>query len=132
MGDKPFSANLWGVVLQGGLMVALCKGRENITNAFSSNLKTINPKVFPKHGGIGFILEVNSEEVLNVVSYSVTLMLTLAWSIDILFEKLTPETGVEFERHPLHTPPLGVGDFMQTISSFLTSFVVTCTLMPCL
>ena len=26
-------------------MIALCKGRGNFTNAFSSNLNTINPKV---------------------------------------------------------------------------------------
>ena len=42
-----------------GLMIALCKGRGSFTNVFSSNVNTINPKVFPKHGGIGFILEVN-------------------------------------------------------------------------
>ena len=48
---------------------------------------------FPKHGGIGFILEVNSLEVSNVVSCSVSLMLTLSWGIDISLEKLTPETG---------------------------------------
>ena len=44
----------------GRLMIALYKGRETFTKVFSSNRNTINPKVFPKHGGIGFILEVNS------------------------------------------------------------------------
>ena len=44
----------------GGLMIASCKGSWSFTNAFSSNLSPVNPKVFPKHGGIGFILEVNS------------------------------------------------------------------------
>ena len=44
----------------GGLMIALCKGRGSFTNGFSSNVNTINPKVFPKHGGKRFILEVNS------------------------------------------------------------------------
>ena len=44
----------------GGLTIALCEERGSFTSAFSSNLNTINPKVFPKHGGIGFILEVNS------------------------------------------------------------------------
>ena len=48
-----------GVVVYGGLMITLCKGWGSFTNAFSSNLKTINPKVLPKHGEIGFILEVN-------------------------------------------------------------------------
>ena len=36
-------------------------------------------------------------------------MLTLSWVTDILFEKLKPETGVEFEKHPLQTIPLGMG-----------------------
>ena len=43
-----------------GLMMPLCKGRGSSTNAFSSNLNAINAKVFLEHGGIGFILEVNS------------------------------------------------------------------------
>ena len=55
-------------------MITLCKGRGSFTNTFSSNLNTINRKVFPKHGGIGFILEVNSYEVSNVVSCSVLLI----------------------------------------------------------
>ena len=41
-------------------MIALRKGRGSFTNAFFSNLNTINQKIFPKHGGIGFIHEVNS------------------------------------------------------------------------
>ena len=36
-------------------------------------------------------------------------MLTLTWGIDILLEKLTPETGDEFERH------WRCGDFMQSL-----------------
>ena len=49
-----------GVVLHGGLMITLCKGKVSFINAFSSNLNTINPKAFLKHDGIGFIREVNS------------------------------------------------------------------------
>ena len=41
-------------------MIALCKGRGSFTNVFSSNLKTINAKVFLKNDGIGFIFDVNS------------------------------------------------------------------------
>ena len=44
----------------GGLMIALFKGKGSFKNAFFSNLNTINLKVFLKHSGIGFILEVNS------------------------------------------------------------------------
>ena len=50
------------------------------------------------------------------MSVSVSLMLNLALGIYILFGK-----------HPLHTSPLGRGCFMQSLSSFLTSFLVTCT-----
>ena len=60
IGDKPFRANLWGLFYMGELMVALYKGRDSVTNAFSSDLNTIYPNVFPKHGEIEFILEVNS------------------------------------------------------------------------
>ena len=38
-------------------------------------------------------LKVNSYEISKVLSSSVSRMLTLAWGIDILFEKLTPEIG---------------------------------------
>ena len=48
-------------------MVALCKGRASFTDAFFCNLNTVNPKVFPDHGRIRFIIEVNSLEVSNIV-----------------------------------------------------------------
>ena len=70
-------------------MIALCKGKVSLKNAFSSNLNTINLKGF-KPDGIKFIREVNRQELSNVVSCSVSLMLILAQGIDI-FEKLTPE-----------------------------------------
>ena len=92
-GHKPFEETYWGLFYMGGLMIALCEGRGSFTDAFSSNLNTTNPKVFLKHGGTGFIFEVNSLEVLNIVPCSVPLKLTLAWGSDILFEKLTPEIG---------------------------------------
>ena len=57
----------------------------------------------------GFFLEINSEEFSKVVSCSVSLMLSLTWGINMLFGKLTPEIGVEFEKHPLNIIPLGVG-----------------------
>ena len=64
-----------------------------------------------------FILKVNSSKILKVVSCSVSLMLTLIWSIDILFEKLRSEKGDEFE-NTLCTILLGGGNFMQSLSSF--------------
>ena len=60
MGDKPFGETYWGVFYMGGLIITLCEERGSFTNAFSSNLKTIHLKVFPKQGGIEFILKVNS------------------------------------------------------------------------
>ena len=47
----------------------------------------------------------------------------------IAFKKLTPEIGVEFEKHPLHTNDSKAGDFMQSLSSFLIFLVVTCTFL---
>ena len=42
----------------------------------------------------GFILGLTvKEKVSKVVSCSVSLILTLNWGTDILFEKLTPEIG---------------------------------------
>ena len=56
-------------------------------------------------------------------------MMTQTWGIDILFKKLTPEIGFEFEKHTLHTMPMGGGDFIKSLSSFLMFLVVTFTLM---
>ena len=41
-----------GVVLHGGLMNRSCQGPGSFTNAFFSNLKTENPKMFANHEGI--------------------------------------------------------------------------------
>ena len=39
----------WEAVLHGCLMIRSCQGRESFTNAFSTNLKTVNYKVFVNH-----------------------------------------------------------------------------------
>ena len=41
----------------------------------------------------GFILEVNGYKVSKVDSNSVSVSLILTWVVNILFEKLTPQTG---------------------------------------
>ena len=48
---------------------------------------------------------------------SAFLLLTLAWGIDILFEKLTPQKkGVEFEKHLQFAHYVyGVGDFIDDL-----------------
>ena len=62
------------------------RGIESFTNAFSSNLGTVNLKIFSNHSEIhtwrscpgqcriaeGFIIEVNSWEVSNIESHSVS------------------------------------------------------------
>ena len=90
-----FFAYLWGLFYIGG------RGGSN------DHLK-IKPWSFRTITG-GFFLEINSEEFSKVVSCSVSLMLSLTWGINMLFGKLTPEIGVEFEKHPLNIIPLGVG-----------------------
>ena len=62
------------------------------------------------------------------MSYSVPPMLTLPSGIDILFEKSTPETGVELEKHPLHYAS-GDGNLMQSLPYFLISLLMTCFLI---
>ena len=42
----------WGTVLHRGLMIRSCQGRQIFINAFSSNLKTVNLKLFSSHEGI--------------------------------------------------------------------------------
>ena len=42
----------WGTVLHGGSMIRSCQGQGSFTNAFSSNLKTVNLKMFADHEGI--------------------------------------------------------------------------------
>ena len=60
-------------------------------NAFSSrsNLSTLNLHLKISFSPKGF----NSQQISKDVSSSVSFMLTLTWGIDVLFEKLTPETG---------------------------------------
>ena len=87
-GTNLFGKTYGWLFYMGEPMIALCQEIRSFTNTFSSNLNTINPKIFPKHGGIRFIFDFS-----NVVSSSVSLMLTLSWGIDILFENLTPEIG---------------------------------------
>ena len=52
---------------------------------------------------------------------SVSHMLTLTRSIDISFEKLTPELEVEFEKHPMHYA-YGDGGFHEKPVFFLNIF----------
>ena len=52
LGDKLFLGNLLEAVLHAGLMIRSCKEWGSLTNAFASNLKTIDPKVFANHKGI--------------------------------------------------------------------------------
>ena len=41
----------------------------------------------------GYILKVNSSDISKAVSYPVSLMLTLTWVTDLLFEGLRPKIG---------------------------------------
>ena len=52
------------------------------------------------------------------MSCSVSLILTLTRGTDILFEKLTPEEGVEFEKLLFHTVHLRVGFHLKPVFFF--------------
>ena len=47
-----FWTNLLGAVLYRGLIMRSCQGLGSFTNAFSSNVKTVNLKIFVNHEGI--------------------------------------------------------------------------------
>ena len=51
-GDKLFLGNLLEAVPHGGLMMRSCQEWGSFTNAFASNLKTKDLKIFAKHKGI--------------------------------------------------------------------------------
>ena len=98
--NKHFWPNLWEVaVLHEGLMIRSCQGQVSFTNALFSNLKSVNMKMFLQakiflrtwrdiHLKIkpwpvyrimeGFILEVNTLEVSQNVSWSAWLW-HIAW-----------------------------------------------------
>ena len=52
----------------------------------------------------------------------------LLWDSDILFEKLTPEIGSWIWKTSFANNAFGAGDFLQSLSYFLISPVVTCNL----
>ena len=51
MGDNFLRAIFFceGTVLYGGLMIKSCQGQRSFTNSFSSNLNTVNLKIFANH-----------------------------------------------------------------------------------
>ena len=55
-GGETIRANILGVILHGGVIVILCKESGSLINVFPSNLNTMNPNFFFKHGGIEFIV----------------------------------------------------------------------------
>ena len=91
--------NVCGVILNGRTndQIKSRWGRGFMIKTFSSNMNTVNfhLKIKPRPflTILGFILKVNNEEISKVVPCSPSLILILTWDIDILFEKLKPETG---------------------------------------
>ena len=50
-GTNSFGIMYWGIVRHGGLMIRSWQERGSLTNAFSSNIKTVNLKIFANHEG---------------------------------------------------------------------------------
>ena len=58
MGEQTFFGKVMGNYFKWGLMIRSCKGKDGVegggkggvTNAFSSNLNSVNLKIFPGHG----------------------------------------------------------------------------------
>ena len=52
------------------------------------------------------------------MSSSVSLLLTMTWVIGVFFEKLIAHVWVEFEKHPLHAMPRGLGILCKACTLF--------------
>ena len=135
--------NLWEVaVLHGGLMIRPCQEQGSLTNAFFSNLKTVNMKIFLqekiflltwKH----IHLKINSWPVYRIKEGFILEEIIRRFErlchdhpdFDILFGKLAGQIGVWIWKTIFPHYASRVGDFMQSQTSFLISLVVTCILM---
>ena len=93
-------------------------GGESFTDSFSSNLNNVNLKISPTTVDIQlkmkpqpfYIIMIKSEEVSKAMSCSVSLMLTLTWGIDTLFQKLAPHIGGWIWKTPFAHYAPGVED----------------------
>ena len=74
MAQQTFFGKFMGGMFYMGTNDQIIQGEESFTNAFSSNMNTVNLRIF---------LKVNSKEVSKVDSSSVSLSLTQTWFINI-------------------------------------------------
>ena len=74
MAQQTFFGKFIGGMFYMGTNDQIIQGEESFTNAFSSNMNTLNLRIF---------LKVNSKEVSKVDSSSVSLSLTQTWFINI-------------------------------------------------
>ena len=77
MAQQTFFGKFIGGMFYMGTNDQIIQGEESFTNAFSSNMNTLNLRIF---------LKVNSKEVSKVDSSSVSLSLTQTWFINIYLE----------------------------------------------
>ena len=69
-----------------------------------------------------FILQINNYEVSK----------GMAWVIDILFEKTTPQKRISVWKMSFEHYTSKVSDFMESSPSFITSLAVDCTVIDLL
>ena len=121
--------------------------RKSFTNAFSSNLNSVNLKKFPRSWWETH-LKINPNQLLELwKDLSLKLMIKrFQWSSQVQFTSCWPgvlisflkrkhnKQWIEFEKHPLHTVHLGLEILCKAGLFFKEYFeriflVVTCSLM---
>ena len=117
--------NLCGTVLHRRLMIRSCRGRGSFTNVFSSNLKTVNLKIFANHVGIyiytwrwspDHTTQIWRDLFLRLIVYAFQRLCHFQPDLDILFVKITTKIGDSIEKHPLHIMPQGFGVSCKTFT----------------
>ena len=112
-------------------------GKKSFTNEFSSNLNSVNLKIFPRSWW-GTRWKINPNQSLELwKDLSLRLMVKRFQRLSLVqFPSCWPWTGVliyhlkskhnkkgtEFEKEPLHTLPLGLGILCKAVLLFLNMF----------
>ena len=98
---------------------------------FFSNLKTVNLKIFADHEGIYTWIQNHDQSTelwkylfLKLIVKSFQRLCNGQLDLDILFVKLTAQIGYWIWKIPSAHCVLGVGDFMQCLFLFVTSYKV--------
>ena len=123
-----WGAIYWGAALHGGLMIRSCQRRGSFTNTFFSNHFSFFQSLRDIHLKIKSWPKLWEYLYLKLIVKRFQRLCNLQPDLDI-FVKLTVIVDCIRKTPPAHYAS-GVEDFMQSLPSFVISWMVTCTLMP--